>query len=241
MYSASVGNKWAWLYWFVLVAAGLSLGRYRLNDIVEESPTLFDTALLLVIVALLLVPLFKEVDVWGLRLKKQVDKLGMELMQTKLELTSEINNKLSVAVNTAPVFNLNPLPPELLETLQVQVDELTESFATLQKKPGAVTQSSKLTDEEMSLIEIRVHLERELRRLWTPRFQNGNQRVIVGIDRMLQDLVAAEVFEIGLSILLREIYAITSAAIHSRDLDIAQIEFARDNGLVALDILRQSR
>jgi hypothetical protein len=84
MTTTRVERSWKWLrkyltgkaiYWFILLASGIVVVYLRHTTMFRDKPTPSDIGVLGVFVILLLVPLFDEISIFGVSVKRRVDLL----------------------------------------------------------------------------------------------------------------------------------------------------------------------
>jgi hypothetical protein len=95
------------LYWLLLVAV---LGGFlfrRVDVLLAGNANAFDTLVLAVWVALLLVPLFSEVELLGVKLKQVVDEAKKEIKSDITALRSEVSTAVAAVASVTQHFHLN--------------------------------------------------------------------------------------------------------------------------------------
>jgi hypothetical protein len=114
-----------------------------------------------------------------------------------------------------------PPPPDTqLPTLEEQIQPILAEFRrewgiTAQPQP---LQSLIPTENTVLAFSSRYQIEREVRRIWSSRFQQDVERPrILPIVRMVEDLVRAEVIPPAVGRSIREVYAIGSPAVHGEE------------------------
>ncbi|MGD0422307.1 MAG: hypothetical protein ABSA92_02480 [Candidatus Bathyarchaeia archaeon] len=104
-------HRGAW--WAGLVALLTVLLLLR-RDSLEQSPTVIDVVLFVTWIALLLSPLFQEVSLLGLTLKKEIDEFKAEVrdqfFSIRTAVQSSAHSQVHVQINpqTAPSLKITP-------------------------------------------------------------------------------------------------------------------------------------
>jgi len=228
--------NWFKVVWWALLIALLTfflLQRYP--DLVEGRATPSDVFVFSVWAALVLVPLFQELNLFGIELKQEVRELRSELKSELVNLRSQIR---STAEAEARV-NLVPLPdaelPALEKRAQVAIKKTIQQHGS-PHEPSLIARIS-VDDYTQVLFEARYSLERELRRIAAARLdisEEGNPRPIVEI---IGTLVESQVLDFGLASAIREVYAICSFAVHGPTPSEAQVRFVENVQLGLLKAL----
>ena len=191
-----------------------------------------DIVVFLVWMALLLVPLFQEIELFGLRFKQQVEKAKEELRAEIHSVRAELRNAVDVRTNQtfSPQITLPaPAPDWQLPDIEVMVrtamrDTLAAHGIT---QPPPVARGVPPVDDNLAfLFATRYGLEKELRRLAADRGLVRRASVV----QLLRMLVDAGVMGESLANAVREVYAVTTPAIHGEEVTGAQVDFVRQVG-----------
>ena len=233
--------NWLKISWWVVLTATLSvlLGVFRLDALAGGDATAFDIVAFAIWVALLLVPLFQEVDIFGVKLKQQIDQLASQVRAEITGLRSEIQSTNNMNANVNPNFYFSGSPPSTDERLEKNDELIKRAVGDIAKSYGVTNADQEADvviatpDEAVYLFQVRFNLEKELRRLYVERL--GTEIRNFSTPRVVDDLVRAEVLDAELAYAIREVYAVCSMAIHGRDVSSRQTRFVRDTapGLIA--------
>lgn len=156
--------------------------------------------------ALLLSPLFTEVELFGVTLKNEIEELKEDLTAQIGDIRNDIRNAVDVRATVSPVFNI-PSPPKDSE-LPGMLAEIKSAISSASAERGAppTTQANINVPEEVAfLFETRYNLERELRRLAAQ--SSVRNRPVPGIQ-MLKDLIAAGVLPQDLGHAVQDAYRV---------------------------------
>lgn len=190
-------------------------------------------------VALLLAPLFSEVELLGVKLKREVEKAKDELKREIVALKTDITSAVDIRTHISPHIYLSPPADSQLPTIEDQVKravELTLAGASA-TPPGESGPVRQLDDDIVSLFRTRRDLEIELRRIAGERQVLASGRPVGGFQ-IARSLSQSEILSPGLFGAIRDVYAICSPAVHGEPVTPAQISFVREVGPGLLKALR---
>ncbi len=102
--------NWFKILWWILLLIGLSvflLKRY--SDLIVGKPAGIDMLVMVVWLALLLMPLFQEVSLFGLTFKKEFEALKTNVKDEVASIRAEIRNSVDIqtqiSTSSAPRFS----------------------------------------------------------------------------------------------------------------------------------------
>jgi hypothetical protein len=215
-------------WWFVLVVtiAIFLAGRY--DALVKGTPTYFDSIVFLVWIGLCLAPVFKDINIFGLKLKTELEDLKKDLNYQLSILKTEIKSSIEVsAANSNQIYvNTNQQPPK-----DSEIPDLSAHIKEALSKLGITPESTWSADQviesiEVEMFKIRLQFEKLVRRYaWFK--VSDNRRYSLG--RMLQELKYSEAIPKDILIGVQEIVSICNYAVHGDELTKAQIEFVRES------------
>lgn len=196
-----------------------------------------DALTVLIWFALALVPIFHEIDIFGVKLKREIQDLKAEVGKQFALLQTEV--RTNVRTEFSPQINIpHPALDSQLPDLENQIKGAVESVF---RERGIVAVPPKqidfqIPDDVHYLFSVRLCLERELRRIWDSALRRDwvhdarftQSRRYQSIGRMTDHLVRAELLRPELGSALREVYAVCSPAVHGEDTSEAQLSFVRD-------------
>lgn len=235
--------KWfTYIWWGLLSALGLTVLYTRYSEISTGKLDSFDTVLLAVVSALLVLPFFSEVSILGLTFKRQIDSLKKEVREEIQSVKAQLVNVGEFTNRVSPNFylgysappsdsDLNKIEPEIRRVLRQTLEEY--DFVN-----GATpSQNPDVPDESIFMFSVRYQIERELTRIWSGRIDlnDSRHRPLVGIIR---DLVESEIIPGKLHGVMREILSVCNAGIHGETPTSKQVSFVRD---VAEELIRTLR
>ena len=226
-------------YWLGLVLVLTWFLWLRADDAIAGRATAADTIVFAVWIALLLAPLFTEVELLGIKLKHEVEKAKEELKRDIIALKSDLTSAIDVRTQVNPNIYLTPPADAQLPAIEAQVKRAVEqAFASRHTAPqpdaAAIHQ---VDDDVIFLFRTRRDLEVELRRIADERQLLTSGRPLAG-TQLSRLLAQAEVVEPDLIRAAREVYSICSPAIHGEPVTPAQIAFVREVGPDLIAALR---
>jgi hypothetical protein len=219
--------NWFKIIWWALLFALLTFFLFqRYPDLVQGRAAASDVFIFSVWAALVLVPLFQELNLFGIELKQELHELRFELKSELLNLRSEIES----TAETQARVNLVPLTdaelPALEKRAQIAVKKTIQEYG-LPHEPSLTSRIS-VDDYTQSLFEARYSIERELRRIAAARLGIGGEHSQHQIADIIAPLIQSQVLDLGLASVIREVYAVCSSAIHGQNPSEAQVRFVEN-------------
>lgn len=227
-------------WWFVLVVV---IGFFlfgRQGDLMTGKSTYFDSIVFIVWVGICLAPIFQEMDLFGVKLKQDIQDLKKDLSHQLAMLKTEITSSIEVSsANSNQVYvNTTPAPPKDSEipdlTAQIQ-DALTklgikpdETESLRNKYSGSI---------ETEMFEIRLAFEKLLRR-YSISLGIGSRKVSIG--KMLYTLRGVENIPKEILVGAQEVISICNYAVHGEDITPDQVYFVRQSAPSLLKALEAS-
>jgi len=100
--------NWFKILWWILLILSTTVGLYLRFDSIKKGESVpFDVFLFLIWVALMLVPIFSEIEFFGLKLKREIEDLKTQLSIKLGDLKNEI--KISQSQNLTANIGYGPL------------------------------------------------------------------------------------------------------------------------------------
>ncbi|WP_103518004.1 hypothetical protein [Pseudomonas hunanensis] len=221
------------LWWLALLA---SIGYYlftRLDKLQSGTPSWFDALAFIVWVALSIGPFYSEIELPGVKLKKEVtqlkEKVSAELASIKASMQQSNDQRQVTNIG----FPLTPAPDSKLHDIGEAVKRAVSEYMS---KPGdspkrAETEKSLLDnqdtpDDVVTLFAGRYALETRIRELYRPYARDIENRK-EPFGRIIRELAGLGIIPKDLVSPIMEIYAICSAAIHGEDTTPAKVSFVQ--------------
>ncbi len=121
------------LWWLFLLVIVTCFVWQRYDSFVKGFVTVLDVFVFLIWIALLLIPLFKEVKFFGIELKQEIDSLKKEVREQIINLRSEIQTSISFQNRINFTQNENPEKGFSISILNGSVT-LNKKFNPIQTK-----------------------------------------------------------------------------------------------------------
>jgi len=250
-------TDWAKIvWWLVLLAFFVYLLSQRFETIMQGVASAFDIVIFLILIALATIPLFQEVDFFGVRLKKEMDTLRTEFKEQIINLRADIiQNTINMRTEISPQIQFLTSPTDA--ELQKIKEELKSTLEQIKEKASEKTSPEfEVPDDNSYLFEVRYNIENELRRIWKQWQANKNQWRLWSAERpsatwagweapeperpltvsqIIRSLTESGIITTELSSIIREVYRACSPAIHGEEVTQTAVGFVHDvaPGLVA--------
>ena len=232
------------IWWVGLLGLTGTILYKRFDAITSGQSVSIDVFVFLIFVVLTLVPIFSEIEFFGIKLKKEIEDLKQDISLKLGDIKNEIRNTQTQSV-TNTFQGYGPPPPDnKLPELEHEIDRIVKA----QLKEHGVTLDSHLArridvpDDNLQMFKVRYNVENELRRIWEQRFENGELDARFkhqSIIKIIQDLTKFEIIDNNFYGILREILSICNYAIHGESVTDNQVKFVTKNAKQVLDYLSQ--
>ena len=216
--------NWLKIIWWVIILLITSTTLYlRYNDIISGNAVHFDVFIFIIWVAIMLAPIFQEVNIFGLKLKQSVDELKHQITEVK----NEIHNKITFS----PTLNLNPSDENKIKDLEEKYSKLLEDKLKMSGKDASdddIINFLNVPDINQFLFATRYRIEKELRRIWENSIGDIERRKRTSLIKILQELINNQIIDKNIYGVLREVIAISNYGIHGEEIFENQINFIKD-------------
>lgn len=241
-FSSTMKTVW-WAFVTLVLTITLML---RSPDIAAGSSTQVDMAIAVVWLGLLIAPLFEQVSLFGLTMKREIEKLREAMSGQITELRSEVRNAVEVRATVSPQFHFTPPPPADYQLPDIEGRIQSAVAAEFARHGSSATSSVVSTlavpNEVSILFSARYHLERELRQLAQRRNLDLESKSFIrrppGVLRLLEALQSAELIAPQTASGIREVYSVCSTAVHGEPVTDAKVQFVRDVAPELVTLLR---
>ncbi len=233
-------------WWVVLLIISGTILLQRYSDITTGRSVLVDAFIFLVFVALMLLPIFSEIEFFGIKLKKGIDELKDEIRIKFGDIQNEIRNNQTQTLN-ATFQGFGPPPPDnTLPELEAKIVRILKTKLAehgLSEGPP-IEAGVEVPDNNIQMFKVRYSIETELRKIWERRFEiadlDDNKRH-TPITKILQDLLAYEMIDRNFYGILREILSICNYGIHGENISDKQVAFVTKNAKQVIDYLNSQK
>ena len=186
---------------------------------------------LVVWLALLLLPFFQEISLFGLTFKKEFEALKTNVKEEVAGIRAEIRNSVDVRTQISPnIVFPSPPPDSQLPAIEKRILTVLDAVLNERDVPKAEVSREALVappDAEI-LFRARYNIERELRRIWNQHMQEIPQRRFLPTLRITQSLVEWELIDSRVAEAIREVWLVASPAIHGEPVTPAKVSFVRE-------------
>src|ERR1051325_4881579 len=211
-------NTFKIVWWCLLVLPLTYVVVTRLPAFRNGSATVIDVLVLALWLLLFVAPVYSEVTVGSVTLKQTIEKATKDVREEVGALRSDIRNAIDIRTSIAPQFTITPPPRD--QDLPAIEQKINDILAQL-KRERVVGPEREFDSEEPLfvphdaeyLFRVRYHLDRELSRLASERDLKATEmRYRAGVA-LASDLRRYGILEPELLGVIRELYAVCSAAI----------------------------
>lgn len=237
--------NWFKIGWWIilLILTGIILYK-RFNAIATGLAVPADVFIFLIFVALMLVPLFSEIDLFGIKLKREIESFKSEVSSKLGDIKNEIKiSQVQTVNNTFQGFG--PPPPDTkLPELESEIDRIVKAKLKEHSASIGIPIVSRIDvpDDNLQMFKVRYNIENHLRRIWAQRFQidQFDERYRhQSLMKIIQELTKFEIIDNNFYGILREILSICNYAIHGESVTENQTTFVTKNAKQVLDYLSQ--
>ncbi len=230
------------LWWLIILITLTTLLLIRYPDLKSGNTSTLDVIAFVIWVALLLAPIFQEVNLFGVKLKQEIKSLKEDVRHQITNLQTEV--RASIQANLSQQVTLAyPTPPP-----DSQLPELKEKIRTAVQEEMSLLGLKLSTTEEMpseevphdikSVILARYKIEKELRRIWSAHFDLNEVQRPPSIKRMSSDLNVARIITPRLSLGIPAFYSICSPAVHGEEVTPMQMVVVKEVAPSLINILK---
>ncbi|MFF2445081.1 hypothetical protein [Priestia megaterium] len=225
------------IIWWVLLLVGLFVLIYnRFNYIVTDQVLPFDYIIFTVFIVLACLPFFSEMNMFGFKLKKEIEEVKENVDSGINELRNLINNN-----NNSNSIYFTPFGSPLSSK---QLEELGHKLNVEEEKPPLPPET--ITDKYLkneyvkSLFAIRYALEQEAVRIHENRTGENplKKRRLLPTLKIIKGLLDEEFINEASAQGILEVWQITTRAIHGEDIDREQVNFVLAAGPKLIDELK---
>ena len=232
------------LWWIILLGLSGTILYKRYDSIVTGQSVPSDIFIFSLFIALMIVPIFSEIEFFGIKLKKEIEDLKQDINIKLGDIKTEIrSNQVQTVHNTFQGFGPPP-PDNKLPELENEIDRIVKAKLS---EHGVSVRNILSTlvavpENNLQMFRVRYNLENELRRIWQHRFENNepnNRWMYQPVIKILQDLTNFEIIDNNFYNILREILSICNYAIHGENVTEKQVSFVNKNAEQVLEYLNQ--
>ncbi|VVS95374.1 hypothetical protein [Desulfoluna spongiiphila] len=225
-------------WWGVLVVViGCYLwGRYP--KLIEGKPSYFDAIVFVIWIGVCLAPIFQEMDLWGIKLKQQIDDLKKDVNHQLSLFKTEIKSSIDVSnANSNQIyFQSGTAPPK-----DSEIPDLSEQIKQTLDRMG-ITPTQEDTEDygvdpiNVEMFKVRLAFEKLLRE-YSNIDDKYRRKYTVG--RMLNELRNYDGISTQVLNGVMEVISVCNYAAHGEPLTKKQIAFVRESAPGLLKALKK--
>ena len=223
-------------WWAVLLVIVIYLLYFRIGPILSGKSIGIDNFLFAMFIALMLVPIFVEMEFLGLKFKSEIQDLKHQLELQIGNIQNEVRNHQNQSFTaTINGFELPPTDNQLSE-VSIEAQRLRSI-----KSPAPQLITFDVSDEVIDLFKIRYVIEQHIIRLPKDEYSSGSVLLTTNkppVFVMLNDLKKYGVLQNNLFKLIKDLLAICNYSIHGRSPSEKQLKFTKENANDAIHSLR---
>lgn len=229
-------NTFKIIWWIFLILLTGALFYWRLEPIGQGKSAPVDIFIFLILVALLLAPIFAEVEFFGIKLKGEIEELKTQIKLQFGDLKNDIrNSQVQTIHQNINGFGKPPTDDEIPE-LDAKVDQILKEKLKEYNLEGKSKVKIDVPKDNMLMFQVRFRIEQELRRIWTRNFdENENRKKPLTI--IIRELTDSRIIDKQIFYILREILSVCNYAIHGEKVSESQVDFVEKNAEEVIDIL----
>lgn len=210
-------------WWYIILLIMSSVYVFvNWNDINKLSELNVRTVIFILWIALLILPLFSEIEIGSVKLKREIEQTRADVKESIGELKYQILDlKISNNNSNTLVFNNQPLPSkDELSQLQLNIKPEDNDNLIMADEPI-------ISNDNVYLFKVRLDLEKQLSalcNLFQYEVRYNERRTMYS---MVQFLIQHEVIDRNIAELIREILNIANRGVHGEIIDNDYISFVK--------------
>lgn len=224
------------VWWLILLILSTTFLIFRIDDLLGAKVSILDFIVFVFWSFLTLFPIISEINIFGVKLKKELENFKDDINSTFVKFYNEIKNKIEVQTNFNPNITLTPVPSESLSELQEEVKLIKNEFSSKH-----IFEELEVSDTITLLFKVRYVIENQLRRIKSEVIIDELVRDDIFYDSLtylLKTLLKSDLVEKNIYKLLREILAICNYGIHGKEVSDEQINLVRTSAPYILSVLK---
>ncbi len=206
--------KKRWWYVVLIIASSIYVFRYR-NEIHQLTDLTAQNLIFILWLILLILPLFSEVEIGNVKLKREIEQTRSEVKASANELRMQI---MDLKISNSNTVVVNPPLATKSELLELEKTLENNTVNSLDQEVF-----SNITDDSIFLFKVRLTLETLLMSL-CDKFDYTDRK---SMQRMLQFLVRCEVIDRNIAGLVQEIIKIANCGVHGEIVSEDYISFVK--------------
>lgn len=224
-------------FWYILllVVSSIYVFNYRF-DIFQLKEINAQNLVYLLWLVLLLFPLFSEMEVFGIKLKKEIEKTKADVKESISELKMQI---MEMRFSNSSIINnhISPYSPLLSEDEMKKQKQEMEALTSPKNKNAASDENALgVSDQSVYLFKIRLSIEKRLSEICDKIGYEGNKVSY----QMLRHLLLSELIDNRTSDLVHQVVKIANRGIHGEIVSDEYMDYVKTAIPVILDKLDEA-
>ncbi len=227
-------NTFKVVWWLTVLIAVTIILFLRFDHLTSDTFSFLDIFFFLLWIILILLPIFQEINFFGIKVKTSIselkDNFDKQIGQLRMDLSQKIDFN--------PIINLNPSSEDKLKEQESEFSKILQNKGTNAKKfIDSDLNIVDIPEDNEFLFKVRFKIEQEIRRLWSKH--NDPLQIMdrkEPISKMVQDLVERNFISKELIGILKDTIAIANLGIHGEKITESQMHFVKNvgTGVIAL-------
>lgn len=235
--------NWFKIVWWILLlglTGSILIKRFEAISTGQSVPA--DIFIFLIFIALMLVPIFSEIEFFGIKLKKEIEELKSDIniklghIKTEIQSNQTLNQTINAFGTPPPDNKLPELQEEIEKIVNAKLNE--RGVTTEDKIAGRID----VPEDNLLMFQVRYNIEKQVRFIWEKRFKGNNldsNTRVQPVSQIISDLNRFNIIDWEFYDILKEILSICNYAIHGEKITERQVAFVSKNAKPILDFLHQ--
>lgn len=224
------------MWYLILLALSTTYVLYYKHDIYQLEKLNAKNLIFIVWIVLLLFPLFSEMDIFGIKIKKEIDKAKAEVKEnlndirmqiTELKITNSNANTINFGGGFLPdEHKLNKMIKEYIVESNTKPGNYGETItiSNIEESKGVTSEIDfEVTEESIYLFKVRLMLEKMLADLCEKTNYNSNKST----HEMVKHLYRCELLNFKTVDLINQIIKIANRGVHGEIVSNEYIDFIK--------------
>lgn len=232
-------RRWEWIcknWWYLVLLFGSTIYVfiYRFEIYALTGITSVAVGAILWII-LLFLPLFSEFEFFGIKLKKELEKVSKDVKTSVDEVKNQI---IQLRINNSQSIDINLLQyplPDKQETKRLESE--VEQLQTSNQKAPVAAEENEVPKETIFLFRVRLRLEKILLDLCEKTDYKGSRN----IPNMLQHVLRCELISFEIYNLTLQLIKIANRGVHGEIVDKEYLNFSEKTYPVIVSKLEEAQ
>jgi hypothetical protein len=174
-------------WWVLLIGFSALYVIIRYDSIMAGNSSYLDIIVFLCFFSLLLMPLFQEIDIFGFRLKREIDLLRHDVKEQILNLRTQIQNTINFQPEISPRFYYGQIPTdEQIQALEQRLSQIVKKTHREHEKKGPERLEFSAPENTKYLFMVKFEIEKEIKRIYAEYFPEKITHILSQYIRWVQ-------------------------------------------------------